>query len=82
MKIGSAIAIYFITWWLCLFMVMPFSMRTQIDDGEWLQGTDRGAPSRTYRFGRTLLITTLISIVATGLLLWGLSNPLLREYWS
>jgi len=82
MPIGTYFAIYFIVWWLCLFMVMPFSMRTQIDDGEWLQGTDRGAPSKTYRFGRALLLTTLISIVLTALLLWGLSSPWLREYWS
>lgn len=82
MPIGTYLAIYFIVWWLCLFMVMPFNMRTQIDEGEWQAGTDRGAPAKSYRFRRALIVTTLISLLLTGLLLWGLSSPWLREYWS
>ena len=82
MSIGTYIAIYFIVWWLCLFVVLPFNMRTQIDEGEWQVGTDRGAPVKSYRFGRAILITTALSLVLTGLLLWGLGNPFLRQYWS
>ena len=81
MQIGTYIAIYFVVWWLCLFVVLPFKVRNQIDVGEWQEGTERGAPAGIFRFWPKLLITTVLAAVVTGLLLWGLSNPLLREYW-
>ena len=56
-------------------------MRNQFDVGEWQEGTERGAPAGIFRFWPKLLITTVLAAVVTGLLLWGLSNPLLREYW-
>lgn len=74
-------AIFFIVWWLCLFMVLPFRVRNQVDAGEYVEGTERGAPAGIFRFWPKLLVTTLLAAVVTGLLMWGLSNPLLREYW-
>ena len=82
MQIGTFIAIYFVVWWLCLFVVLPFGVRNQVDAGEWQQGTERGAPAGVFRFWPKLLITTLLAAVVTTLLLWGLSNPVLREYWQ
>lgn len=80
MSIITVIAIYFVVWWLCLFLVLPFRVRNQVDEGEWVQGTERGAPSIS-RMLPKLLITTALAAVVTALLLWGLSNPVLREYW-
>ena len=77
----SIAAIYLVVWWLCLFVVLPFKVRNQVDAGEWQQGTERGAPAGVFRFWPKLLITTLLAAVVTALLLWALSNPLLREYW-
>ena len=37
------IAIYFVVWWICLFIVLPFKVRNQVDAGEWTQGSERGA---------------------------------------
>ena len=80
MPILSVFAIYFVVWWLCLFVVLPFRVRNQVDEGEWVQGTERGAPSFA-RLWPKLLVTTLLAAVVTALLMWGLSNEFLREYW-
>ena len=34
MKFGSAVAIYFITWWVCLFIVLPFGVKNAHEAGE------------------------------------------------
>lgn len=80
MPLLTIFAIYFIVWWLCLFIVLPFRVRNQVDEGEWVLGSERGAPS-VFRFWPKLLATTLLAAVVTALLMWGLSNPVLREYW-
>ena len=81
MQIGTYIAIFFIVWWLCLFLVLPFRVRNQVDDGAWVQGSERGAPAIA-RLWPKLLVTTLLASAVTALLLWGLSSEWLREYWS
>ena len=81
MSFEKSLAIYFIVWWICLFLVLPFRVKNQIDTGEHVPGTERGAPAGIFRFWPKLLATTVLAAVATGLILWGLSNPLLREYW-
>ncbi len=60
--IGSAIAVYFIIWWLSLFVVLPFGVRSQHEDGAVVEGTDPGAPSIP-RIARKLLITTVVAAV-------------------
>jgi predicted secreted protein len=82
MPIITILAIYFIVWWICLFLVLPFRVKNQIDTGEAIvAGTERGAPAGVFRFWPKLLATTVLAAVVTGLILWGVSNPLLREYW-
>lgn len=81
MPIITILAVYFIVWWICLFLVLPFRVKNQIDTGEHVLGTERGAPAGIFRFWPKLLATTVLAAVVTGLILWGLSNPLLREYW-
>lgn len=81
MQITTFIAIYFVVWWLCLFLVLPFGVRNQSDVGEYVQGSERGAPARL-RLWPKLIWTTALSVPMTGLLLWALSTPWLREYWQ
>ncbi len=71
MSIGSALAIFFIIWWMALFVVLPFGVRTQQEDGEVTSGTVPSAPSRPMMV-RKLIITTLIAGVVFGILasLW------------
>ena len=45
MNLASAIAIYFIIWWLVLFLVLPFGIRNAHDTGETVEaGNEPGAP--------------------------------------
>ena len=81
MPIITILAIYFIVWWICLFLVLPFRVKNQIDVGEHVPGSERGAPAGVFRFWPKLLATTALAAIVTGLILWGVSNPFLREYW-
>ena len=60
--IGSAIAIYFIIWWLSLFVVLPFGVRSQHETGVVTDGSDPGAPAVPL-IARKLLITTVVAAV-------------------
>ena len=78
---ATFIAIYAIVWWLCLFIVLPFGVRNQIDAGEIVPGTEPGAPIAP-RWWQRVLYTTLLSVPVTVLLMWALSTPWLQDYWS
>ena len=65
-SISTALAIYFVLWWVVLFLTLPFGVRSQHEDGEGatqvIPGTDPGAPVLP-RMGRKLIWTTVISAV-------------------
>ena len=44
LPVPMAIAVYFTTWWIVLFAVLPFGVRSQHESGEVTEGTDPGAP--------------------------------------
>jgi predicted secreted protein len=44
MSTTTAIAIYFLIWWVVLFAVLPWGVRSQSEAGEMPPGTDPGAP--------------------------------------
>lgn len=67
--ISTALAIYFVLWWLVLFVTLPFGVRSQHEDGEGSPGTDPGAPILA-RMGRKLIWTTVISAVIFVISLW------------
>jgi predicted secreted protein len=60
MPLTTAFAIYFLIWWVVLFAVLPWGIRSQHESGEMAPGTDPGAPAIP-RLGRKLLWTTLVS---------------------
>ena len=61
-----AIAVFFIIWWLVLFTVLPFGVRTQAEADHVVPGTPESAPSQT-NLVRIFAITTAISLVVFGL---------------
>ena len=69
MPVASALAIYFVMWWTVLFAVLPWGIRSQIEDNSVVAGTDPGAPSRP-RLLRIVVITTMISGVLFGVFYW------------
>ncbi|WP_314094658.1 DUF1467 family protein [Shinella sp. M31] len=62
MQLFSIFAVYFIVWWLTLFAVLPFGLRTQAEANDVVPGSVESAPAR-FRGGRIVLITTLVSAV-------------------
>jgi len=65
----TALAIYFISWWIVLFAVLPFGVRSQVEEGEAVPGSDPGAPVLP-RMARKLIWTTIISLVIYAAGLW------------
>jgi predicted secreted protein len=61
----SIFAVYFVIWWLVLFAVLPFGVRTQAENQDITLGTTESAPSLP-RMGRAVLITTFVSLLITG----------------
>lgn len=61
----SYIAIYFILWWLVLFAVLPFGVRSQHEADEITPGTEHGAPTY-FSFWRKILLTTVVSLAVFG----------------
>jgi predicted secreted protein len=61
MPITTAVAIFFLIWWVVLFAVLPWGIRSQHEGGEIVPGTDPGAPAIP-NLGRKLLWTTLVSV--------------------
>jgi predicted secreted protein len=64
MTVTTAIAIFFLIWWVTLFAVLPFGVRSQHEAGPDAEpqapGTDPGAPTH-FSLGRKLLWTTAVS---------------------
>jgi predicted secreted protein len=62
MQITTVIAIYFLIWWIVLFAVLPFGIRSQHEGAEFAKGTDPGAPIAA-RIGMKLVWTTVVATV-------------------
>ena len=61
----SFLALFFVTWWLVLFAVLPFGVKTQDDDGDVTMGTVPSAPRGPHML-RAVLWTTLVTVVLLG----------------
>ena len=59
MSFTTGLAIYFLIWWITLFAVLPFGVRSQHEGGT-IPGTDPGAPILP-RIVSKMLWTTLVS---------------------
>ena len=67
MQWTSALAIYFIIWFFCLFLILPFHAR-RAGEGQAVSipGEDKGAPAR-FAAGRAALQVTLLAALVFGL---------------
>ena len=66
MSLSFSIAVYWIIWWLTLFAVLPFGVRTQDEAGDTVPGTPGSAPG-VHRMARTAAITTVVSALLFAL---------------
>jgi predicted secreted protein len=74
MKIGSMIAIYFVTWWVVLFAVLPWGVRSAAEEGVAVEeGQDAGAPV-VHGMMKKAGITTVVSAVLFGVVYYVLTH--------
>jgi len=66
MSLPTAIAIYFIIWWVVLFAVLPWGVHSQQESGTVAPGTDPGAPTIP-KLGSKLLWTTIVAFIVFGI---------------
>ncbi len=63
----SALAVYFIIWWLVLFVVLPFGVRNAQESGENVEGGHEvGAPVRHGLRWKAMVTTILATVVFAG----------------
>lgn len=75
--IFSGFAVYFVFWWITLFLMLPFGVRSQHEDGERVPGTDPGAPVMAL-MRRKVIWTTIVSLVLYGIAAWAYYSGLLN----
>ncbi|MDX3929056.1 MAG: DUF1467 family protein [Shinella sp.] len=62
MALFSMFAVYFIVWWITLFAVLPFGLRTQAEENDVVPGSVESAPAK-FRALRVVATTTIVSAV-------------------
>lgn len=61
----SGVAVYIIIWWVVIFMVLPWGVRT-LDDGDIAKGHAPSAPQRPRIFAK-LAVTSVVSAAVWGI---------------
>lgn len=76
LRISGGLALYFVIWWVLLFAVLPFGVRSQAESGEVIQGSEPGAPAlpalREKAIWTTLVASVVLVLVAAVFPLAGL----------
>lgn len=80
MQIGSAIAIYFVLWWIVLFAVLPFGVRSQVESGASTPGSEPGAPVAPLML-RKLVWTTVVSAIIFAISAYAYKSGYLSVDW-
>ena len=80
MNLVGGVVIFLISWWICLFAVLPIGVRGQFEDGEIEEGTEEGAPAE-HMMAKKAIWATIGAAICT--LIAGLIViPLLQYYGS
>lgn len=70
MGLVNSVAIYFVIWWLCLFVVLPFGVKSQHEANDVTLGTEHGAPHRPYLLRKAIATTILAAVIFAGVYLY------------
>jgi predicted secreted protein len=66
----SSVAVYFVIWWLVLFVVLPFGVRSQHEMDDVTLGTEHGAPHEPYLLRKAVTTTILAGVIFAGVYLF------------
>ena len=66
--VPMAVAIYFTTWWIVLFAVLPWGVRSQDEAREVVPGSDPGAPLLPRLAVKAMWTTGISALVFGGIL--------------
>ncbi|WP_372426807.1 DUF1467 family protein [Salinarimonas chemoclinalis] len=61
--ITGALAFYFVVWWIMLFAVLPFGVRSQHETTEMIPGTEPGAPVAPALVEKAIWTTIVAGVV-------------------
>ena len=67
MTLPIGLAIFFTIWWIVLFAVLPFGVRSQHEDVEITPGTDPGAPVAPRLLLKAAVTTAIACVIFAGL---------------
>jgi predicted secreted protein len=70
----SMTALFFVVWWLVLFAILPFGLKTQDEEDDVTLGTVSSAPRGPHEV-RAMLWTTLVTAILIGVF-YGLTKGL------
>jgi predicted secreted protein len=59
----TAAAIYFVVWWIVLFAVLPWGIRSQQESGDVVPGSDPGAPAMPNLTAKLVWTTAVATVV-------------------
>lgn len=62
MQLFTMFAVYFIFWWITLFAVLPFGLKTQQENNDVVLGTIESAPSN-FRGLRLVIVTSVVAAI-------------------
>lgn len=69
MNLVFGLAIYFVCWWIILFAILPFGVKTQDEAGEVSPGTAESAPIAPMLVQKAIA-TTIVTTLVFGLIYW------------
>jgi predicted secreted protein len=72
-RTSVAIAAYFCIWFITLFAVLPFGLRTQDEAGEVVPGTPESAPHKTNML-KVFAWNTIVATVVFAIVYWVIAS--------
>lgn len=73
MNFVLGLVLYIMIWWITLFAVLPFGVRTQGEAGDTVHGTPESAPEKP-RLLRTVFINTIVASLTFAFVWYALEN--------
>lgn len=66
MNLVGALALYFVIWWITLFAVLPFGIRSQHEAGDVTAGTEPGAPVLPGLLKKAAITSVIAAVIFAG----------------